>query len=187
MDKNLPTIHDVVNQFDSLFKIIDLLDSTYKMERGNFLMKYYQNRGITLRDIFIKDMLNWLCFLGWEDHHIHENEVKFINLLLNMNLTQLDVLEIVKGLNLRTLATLPLSFAIFIEYIELRGSSFDKGPQFIEALYNSFALAGTYFIICDGDIDENEIKGLEAYLKTLENNIRTFNLDSLHDYMLENI
>lgn len=96
MNKNLPTLEQVFDTFDALYKIIDLMDGTYRIYNGNYVMKYYQNRGITLRDIFTQDMLNWLCFLGWQDGNIDANEVLFINDLLNLNLTQLDVLDIVK-------------------------------------------------------------------------------------------
>ena len=159
MSDNLPTIQDVFNNFNQLYKLIDLIDNTYKIHNGNYLMKYYQNRGVTLREIFTNDMLNWLCYLGWGDGNIDVNEVQFINDLLNLDLTQLDVLDIVKNLNMDILTTLPLTFAI----------------------------AGTFLIICDGDIHENELNGLHGYLGTLERNIKTFDLDSLHDYMLDNI
>ena len=184
MNNNIPTIQQVFDNFDMLYKIIDLMDNSYKMYSGNYLMRYYQNRGITLRDIFTQDMLNWLCFLGWGDGQIDINEVRFINSLLNLNLTQLDVLDIVKGLDTDMLAQLPVTFAIFMEYDSIVN---DSKTDIIEALYSSFAIAGTYFIACDGDIHPNEINGLKAYLGILKDNIRTFNLESLHEYMLDNI
>ena len=186
MSDNLPTIQDVFNNFNQLYKLIDLIDNTYKIHNGNYLMKYYQNRGVTLREIFTNDMLNWLCYLGWGDGNIEVNEVQFINDLLNLDLTQLDVLDIVKNLNMDILTTLPLTFAIFMEFIEVSGTDVD-GDKFIQSLYSSFAIAGTFLIICDGDIHENELNGLHGYLGTLERNIKTFDLDSLHDYMLDNI
>ena len=185
MPRDIPTYEEVFQSFEPVFRIIDLMDNTYKMYRGNFLMRYYQNRGISLRFIYTKDMLNWLCFLGWSDGNIDVNEVIFINELLNLNLTQLDILNIVNDLDPKSLSVLPLSFAIFMEHFEV--SDTENKDKIINALFNSYAIAGTYFVACDGDIDRNELIGLDAYLKTLDMNIRTFNLDSLHDYMLDNI
>lgn len=185
VNRDIPTYEEVFESFQPVFSIIDIMDNTYKMHRGNFLMKYYQNRGFTLRYIFTRDVLNWLCFLGWSDGNIDVNEVIFINELLNLNLTQIDILNYVNDLDSKSLTVLPLSFAIIMEHFEVSGM--EKKDQLIQALFNSFAVAGTYFIACDGDIDRNELISLEAYLKTLNMNIKLFNLDSVHDYMLENI
>ena len=187
MNNDIPTYQDVFNSFNIVFDIIDMMDSTYRMYDHNFLMKYYHNRGISLRNIFIQDMLNWLCFLGWADGHIDTNEVLFVNKLLKLNLNQLDILDIVKRLKPNHLSNLPVTFAIFMEYLSVSGMDSEKEVKIISALYNSFAIAGTYFIACDGDIDRNELIGLEAYLKNLKVNIQTFNLESLHEYMLDNI
>jgi hypothetical protein len=184
MSDDLPTLDQVFEAFDRLYKIIDIMDANYKMYANNHLMKYYQNRGLTLRDIFTADMLDWLCFLGWQDDNIDVSEVKFINDLLKLNLTQLDILEIVKVLSGDILDTLPLSFAIFMEHESITGND---DVDTIGILFASFALAGTYFIACDGEVDPNELEGLEGYLKTLESNIQTFNLESVHEYMLDNI
>ena len=43
----------------------------------------------------------------------------------------------------------------------------------------------TYYNVIDGDVDTNELIGLNGYLKTLDMNIRTFNIESLHEYMLD--
>ena len=183
MSDDLPTYEQVFESFNNVYKVIDMMDASYRMYDNNFLMKYYQNRGVKLRDIYIHDMLNWLCFLGWGDGHIDVNEVMFINELLKLNLTQLDVLDIVKTIKPNDLTILPVTFAIFMEYKEVSGTDAD----IVEALYTSFLIAGTYFIACDGDIDKNEVVGLELYLENLRLNIQTFNINSLHDYMLENI
>ena len=78
-----------------------------------------------------------------------------------------------------------LIFAIFIEYEAV--SNIDKDDSIVEALFYLFFIAGSYLIVCDGHVDDNEVKGLMIYLDGLRHNIDTFNLDSLHRYMIDNI
>ena len=113
-DFRIPTLGEVFEEMDQIFRVIDMLDSSYRIFEGNLLMRYYQNRDITLRTIFLRDILEWLCFLGWADGNIDSNEIKFINALLELNLNQLDIFEIVKNLDPERLSILPLSFAIFL-------------------------------------------------------------------------
>ena len=181
--RDIPTLEDVFKSFDAIYDIIDLMDATYKLNGNNFLMKFYHNRGISLRDIFTRDILDWLCFLAWEDKEIDINEVMFMNKLLNLNLSQLDVLEIVKRLDSGIFSTLPLSFAIFMEDAAINDYEID----IVIALHDAFVAAGAYFLACDGDVDPNEIAEFELYIKMLKVNICTFDVESLHKFMLENI
>ncbi len=184
-DFKVPTLDEVFNAMDALFKILDMLDHTYVMYENNILMRYYKNRGVSLKSILIHDMADWLCFLGWSDGNIASIEVEFINALLNLNLTQLDILDIVKNLSAEKLSILPLIFAIFIEYEAV--SNISKEESIVDALFSLFFVSGSYLIVCDGNVDENEVKGLMIYLDGLRHNIDTFNLDSLHRYMIDNI
>jgi len=180
---DIPSLEDVFTGIDLIYEIIDMMDATYRRQGNNFLMKFYHNRGISLREIFTKDMLDWLCFLAWGDKQVDVNEVRFINKILNLNLSQLDVLEIIKNLDAGILSTLPLSFAIFMEDAAINNYDVD----IVDSLFAAFGLAGTYFIGSDGDIDPNEVLGLNLYLKMLDTNISTFDVETLHKVMLENI
>lgn len=183
-DFKIPTLPEVFASIEIVFKVVDLMDATYKSFRGNYIMRYYQNRGISLRDIFIEDMLEWLCFLGWGDKYIHDNEVIFINSLLNLNLTQRDVFNVINQLDRNLLTTLPVTFQIFIEYTRLSDNN-EGNP--VGALYSLFLLSGSYFIACDGDIDEGEIQAFIGYTTLLKTNIQTFDLRAAHDYILDQI
>ena len=183
-DFKIPTLPEVFASIELVLKIVDIMDDTYKSFRENYIMRYYQNRGITLRNIFIRDMLNWLCFLGWGDGYIHDNEVIFINSLLNLNLSQRDVFNIINELDENILSTLPATFQIFIEYTRLSDNN-NGNP--VGSLYSLFLLSGSYFIACDGDIDAGEIQAFIGYTKTLNRNIQTFDLRAAHESILDQI
>lgn len=184
-DFKVPTLDEVFNAMDTLFRILDMLDHTYVMYENNILMRYYKNRGVSLKSILLHDMADWLCFLGWSDGNIASIEVDFINALLKLDLTQLEIFDIVKKLSAEKLSILPLIFAIFIEYEAV--SNKNNEESIVEALFYLFFISGSYLIVCDGNVDDNEIKGLMLYLDGLRHNIDTFDLNSLHRYMIDNI
>ncbi len=184
-DFKIPTMEEVMEGMNSLFGIIDLLDENYKMYDHNYLMRHMKNRGLSLKEVFLSDMLDWLCFLGWGDGNIDISEVNFINQLLHLNFTQIDVFEVVKNLDAERLTTLPITFAIFIEYEAVSGN--DMEVSIVETLYSLFFITGSYLIVADGNVDDNEVLGLKAYMDSLRVNIDTFNLESIHDYMLDQI
>jgi hypothetical protein len=181
---SIPTVEQVFESMDALFGIIDVLDDNYKMYNNNYIMRHFKNKGVSLRTIFLSDILDWLCFLGWSDNNIADSEIKFINALLNLELSQLDVFEIIKNLDVETLTTLPLTFAIFMEYAAV---SDDVDENIVEALFSLFMISGTYLIVSDGNVDENEVRGFKGYMDTLRRNIDRFDLESLHEYILDQI
>ena len=183
----IPTLKEVFDSVKMVFKLIDLIDLTYRQYNNNYLMRHYQNRGITLRDIFIQDMLDWLCFLGWGDRYIDDREVIFINELLNLNLTQRDVFNIIDNLDETIMTKLPVTFAIFMEYQYVSGNNASNDVDMVEVLYSLFLLSGSYFIACDGDIDENEVLAFKTYSNQLRRHINTFDINIMHSLLLEQI
>ena len=185
-DFKIPTLEEVFKATDDIFELIDIVDNTYKIQEGNFLMKYFQNRGMTLRQVFIRDVINWLCFLAWADDQIDPREVLFINGILGLNLTQLDVFEVIEDLKTTDLSILPPTFALFIEH-ESKMDNEDGEESIAYILLSYFFITGSYLIAIDEDINDGEVIGFLAYIDKLKYNIDTFNLNSLHKYMLDNI
>ena len=112
--------------------------------------------------------------------------VLFINGILGLNLTQLDVFEVIEDLKTTDLSILPPTFALFIEH-ESKMNNDDEEESIAYTLLSYFFITGSYLIAIDGDINDGEVIGFLAYIDKLKYNIDTFNLDSLHRYMLDNI
>ncbi len=130
-----------------------------------------QNSGLEV--IVLDDLFKYLSYLGLGDGVITENELEFINELLDSTYTQEDILNLGDA----KLEDLPLSFECLHE-LDIFARNFDMtGVKSCNELFESYKFLGKFFITVDGELNEEVLEKYNDYINDLENN--------LGDYLLE--
>ena len=130
-----------------------------------------QNSGLEV--IVLDDLFKYLSYLGLGDGVITENELEFINELLDSTYTQEDILNLGDA----RLEDLPLSFECLHE-LDVFAQNFDMtGVKSCNELFESYKFLGKFFITVDGELNEEVLEKYNDYINDLENN--------LGDYLLE--
>ena len=147
---------------EDIMGIASVLDSNYRDKPSNFYMKYIHLSNIELQGLIIADFINWLCMLGYSDGDFSIVELEFIKRYLRLNLPLSEILEFCLGsIVTGYLDTLPASFKLFMEddkemnkLAHMSGST-DR-QDIASRLLLAYEVMGLHFIICDGNVDENE-------------------------------
>lgn len=147
---------------EDIIDIAIVLDSNYGDKPSNFYMKYIHLSNIELQGLIIADFINWLCMLGYSDGDFSIVELEFIKRYLRLNLPLSEILEFCLGsIVTGYLDTLPASFKLFMEddkemnkLAHMSGST-DR-QDIASRLLLAYEVMGLHFIICDGNVDENE-------------------------------
>lgn len=147
---------------EDIMDIAIVLDSNYGDKPSNFYMKYIHLSNIELQGLIIADFINWLCMLGYSDGDFSIVELEFIKRYLRLNLPLSEILEFCLGsIVTGYLDTLPASFKLFMEddkemnkLAHMSGST-DR-QDIASRLLLAYEVMGLHFIICDGNVDENE-------------------------------
>lgn len=147
---------------DDIMGIASVLDSNYRDKPSNFLMKYIQLSHMELQGIIIADFINWLCMLGYSDGDFSIIELEFIKRYLRLDIPLNDLLQFcIDSIETGYLDTLPMSFSLFMEDDKemnniARKSGYRKEQDIASRLLLAYEVMGLHFIICDGNVDENE-------------------------------
>ena len=147
---------------DDIMGIASVLDSNYRDKPSNFLMKYVQLSHMELKGIIIADFINWLCMLGYSDGDFSIVELEFIKRYLRLDIPLNNLLQFcIDSIETGYLDTLPMSFGLFMEDDKemnniARKGGYRKEQDFASRLLLAYEVMGLHFIICDGNIDENE-------------------------------
>ena len=147
---------------DDIMGIASVLDSNYRDKPSNFLMKYIQLSHMELKGIIIADFINWLCMLGFSDGDFSVIELEFIKRYLRLDIPLSDLLQFcIDSIETGYLDSLPMSFCLFMEDDKemnniARKSGYRKEQDIASRLLLAYEVMGLHFIICDGNIDENE-------------------------------
>lgn len=130
-----------------------------------------QNTGLEV--IVLDDLFKYFSFLGLGDGVITDNELGFINELLDSSYGKQDILQ----LSGSQIDDLPLSFECLHE-LDLFAQNFDmRGIKSCNELFESYKFLGKFFITVDGELDEGVLEKYTAYIDNLEHN--------LGDYLVE--
>lgn len=132
-----------------------------------------KSQNTSLNVIVLDDMFKFFAYLGWGDGVISDNELKFINTLLDSSYTKDDLLS----LNDDELPEMPLSFECLHE-LDLFAQEFDMNAiKSCNELFNSYKFLGKFFMTVDGELNPDVLEKYGSYIRDLEN--------ALEDYLLE--
>lgn len=147
---------------EDIMRIASVLDSNYRDKPSNYYMKYIQLSHMELKDIIIADFINWLCMLGYSDNDFSIIELEFIKRYLRLDIPLNNLLQFcIDSIETGYLETLPISFRLFMEDDKemneiARKSGYRKKQDIASRLLLAYEVMGLHFIICDGNVDENE-------------------------------
>ena len=123
--------------------------------------------------IVLDDLFRWFGYLGLGDGVITDNEMEFINELLDANYS----IEDIESLKDPQIDDLPLSFECLHE-LDMFALDFDMyGIKSCNELFESYQLLGKFFMTVDGDLNPEVLEKYNAYIIDLKRN--------LGDYLVE--
>lgn len=146
-----------------------------------------ENYNVTLDSILFNDILLWLAYLGLNDGEISDDELKFINYILDIKFSKDDLLNhLTTNLLDDYEDTLPISFILFYEFDKyVKENKNRNAGEIVESLFNIYGGIGQQFINLENDDDSSISDNVDNDLKNaFENymvNLRA-NLDDLKRY-----
>ena len=159
-----------------------------------------ENYNVTLDSILFNDILLWLGYLGLNDGEITEEELNFINYVLDINFSKEDLLNHLDNNSLDDYEdALPTSFVVFYEFDKyMKENKSSNSGEISESLFNIYGGVGQLFLKleCNSESDlENDLKtAFENYMLHLRQNLddlKKFNyglmVTSLNTELLETI
>ena len=128
---------------------------------------------ITLESLIIDDLFKWFSYLGLGDGKISDNELEFINSLLNVSYTKEDILNLS---DLKLESELPHSFKCLHELDEF-GQKFDMNQlNSANELFKCFKLFGKFFITANNALNEDVLKLYNSYISWLEDTLTEYDV-----------
>lgn len=152
------------------------------------LAEYVRTEGkVSLENIYRTDMLNFLIYIAYSDGRVSDEEIKYINSLMDTRFFRDSISEYADRWDLKTekiRENPPLSLEPFVrsnigpETGEISDSYYDL----LQLYVTTFNYVGTDFISCNHDISQGEIQSLSFYIMMLKDNIEIIN-GKIRDYM----
>ena len=112
-----------------------------------------ENYNVTLDSILFNDILLWLSYLGLYDGEISEEELKFINYILDINFSKEDLLDHLDSNSIDDYEdALPSSFIVFYEFDKyVRENKNGESGEIVESLFNIYGGIGQSFLNLDNN------------------------------------
>ncbi|WP_292747130.1 AAA family ATPase [Methanobrevibacter sp.] len=150
-------LRDYLNNFRFLVNTVnvfyDFSPSMERMEKTNLV------------SVVLDDFFKWFSYLGLGDDVITDNELEFINSLLNVNYTKDDILSLT---DLKAGDEIPLSFVALHE-IDLFGAKYDMtNINSCAQLYECYKFLGKFFITVDDELNDEVLELYTSYIRKLE-------------------
>lgn len=177
--KILDNSQELCNSCDSPVGKIDMDYFTQYFSNTLFLVKtleVFKDYCPSLKDlnnasiesIVIDDMFQWFSYLGLGDGEITENELEFINSLLNTNYSKEDILSLS---DIKLDNNIPLSFKCLKE-LDSFGLNLDmNGLNSCAELLSCYKLFGMFFITVDNKLDEDVLSRYTKHISYLQNSL----------------
>ena len=136
-------------------------------------------KNINIESVIFDDLFKWFSYLGLGDDKITENELEFINSLLDTTYCEEDILNLS---NIELGDGLLPSFEYACEIDEF-SSEFGIYESLRDNLFECFRICGGLFVFVDGtDIDDEVLTRYNEFIADLKNRL---NIDSPVDLMNE--
>ena len=137
----------------------------------NSLRDFYKPiKGIDFESVLYDDLFKWFGYLGLGDDVITDNELEFINELLDCSYTKDDIFEL-SDIRLKNLPVFD-----YASEIDEFTDSFGIGESLSANLFECFRMCGGLFVFVDGtDVDENTLKRFNDFISRLKSDL---NIDS---------
>ena len=118
-----------------------------------------------LVSVVLDDLFKWFSYLGLGDDVITDNELEFINSILNVNYSKDDIMTLTDE---KLGDEIPLSFAALHE-IDLFGQKYDmRNINSCANLYECYKFLGKFFITVDDELNSDVLELYSSYIKKLE-------------------
>lgn len=158
----------VKDYFNSVLFLINTINS---------LKEFYRPIGdVDFESVVYDDLFKWFSYLGLGDDVITDNELEFINELLDCSYVKEDILALsdVKMDN-----GLPESF-VLSQKIDEFTKSFGIGESLCANLFECFRMCGGLFVFVDGtEVDENTLNRFNAFISNLKSRLDMDSTDTL--------
>ena len=129
---------------------------------------------VTLESLIVDDLFKYFAYLGLGDDRITDNELEFINSLLDTSFTKEDIQTLT---DLKISREIPLSFKCLHE-LDLCGVNFDMTElNTANELYNCYKVFGKFFITVDNELNEDVFKLYNDYIANLEKSLEKENVE----------
>ncbi|MBE6507889.1 MAG: AAA family ATPase [Methanobrevibacter sp.] len=129
---------------------------------------------VTLESLIIDDLFKYFAYLGLGDDKITDNELEFINSLLNASFTEDDILPLTEQ---KISDEMPLSFKCLHE-LDMYGMNFDMHElNSANELFNCYKIFGKFFITVDNELNVDVFNIYNDYISGLEEKLKDENVD----------
>ncbi|WP_406536843.1 AAA family ATPase [Methanobrevibacter sp.] len=129
---------------------------------------------VSLESLIVDDLFKYFAYLGLGDDVITDNELEFINSLLNTSFTKEDILSLT---DLKISGEMPLSFKCLHE-LDCYGENFDMTElNTANELYNCYKVFGKFFITVDNELKGDVFKLYNDCIANLENSLERENVE----------
>ena len=119
------------------------------------------------------DLFKYFSYLGLSDGKITDNEVEFINSLLDTTYSKDDIEYLKDSKD----SKLPHSFTCLHE-LEEHATGYDMyNLDLCNNLFNLYKLFGKFFITVDNELDEDVLSDYVAFIDSLESELNKFEID----------
>ena len=125
--------------------------------------------------IILDDLFGYFSYLGLGDGIITDNELEFINTLLDANYTRDDIVE----LSSIKADELPVSFECLHELDEFAQNYDMNAVRTCNELFESYRFLGKFFITVDGDLNPEVLEKYSSYINDLEKNLGDYLMDDV--------
>ena len=133
---------------------------------------------VNLETVIIDDLFKWFSYLGLGDENISDNELEFINTLLDTSYSKDEIINLAYAeLNTNP----PISFK-YLDELDLFAQNWGMGNiGFSNSLYDCYSLFGKFFITVDNSLDEEVYEKYEEYIKTLKGSLNDYEPSSFSE------
>ena len=153
-------LRNYLNNLNFILKTLDIFTPYSSME---------QLKNNSLEDIIQKDLFNYFSYLGWGDGKITDNELEFINLILDKNFTKEDITK-------QNIDEIPVSFSCLKEIDDVAQNLDMCQVDSCNELFSCFKIFGKFFITVDDDLNEDVLKLYANYISKLESTLTNENI-----------
>ena len=160
-------LNDYLNNFMFLVKTVNVF--------SDFSQSLEDIENANLHTIVLDDLFKWFSYLGLGDGKITENELEFINSLLNTTYTKEDILNLA---DLKDDSDIPLSFVALHE-IDLFARRYDMDNiSSCAQLFDCYKFLGKFFITVDDDLNSDVLNLYQSYMAKLKGYLDENDIDT---------